>query len=113
MLWFIGLALAGVLGVTWWVGSYPARIVVINEGSLVRAIKVITSKHQFAVGDLRSGETRIVSVPSGDYVTIEFDASQHRRWQSPDKLAPAQSLTIIIRKNERVLFTSSVGRTRP
>ena len=32
MLWFIGLALAGVLGVTWWVGSYPARIVVINEG---------------------------------------------------------------------------------
>jgi hypothetical protein len=102
MLWFIGLALAGVLGVTWWAGSYPARVVIINQGALVHDLKVTTAGQEFALADLRPAETRVVSIPSGDYVTIEFDASRHRMWRSPEKIAPAQAMTVFIRSNERV-----------
>ena len=101
LLWFIGLALAGVLAVTWWAGSYPARVVIINQGTIARAVKVTTAGQEFLIGDLRPAETRVVTVPSGDFVTIEFDASRHRRWQSAEKIVPAQSMTLFIR-DERI-----------
>jgi hypothetical protein len=101
-LWFLALALLAVLGVTWWADSYPARIVVINQGVAVRDLKIKTTGQELAIGALHAAETRIVKVPSGDYITIEFDASQHRTWQSPDKASPAQSMTVVIRANERV-----------
>jgi hypothetical protein len=102
MLWFVGLALAGVVGVTWWAGSYPARVVIINQGVIVRDLKVTTASQEFALGDLRPAETRVLSVASGDYVTIEFDASRHRTWRSPEKIAPAQAMTVFLRSDERI-----------
>ncbi len=101
LLWFIGLALVGVLGVTWWAGSYPARVVIINQDALVRDVKVATGGQELTIGSLRPAETRVVSVPSGDLVTIEFEASRHRRWQSAEKLMPAESITVFIR-DERI-----------
>jgi len=101
-LWFLVLAFLAVLGATWWAGSYPARVVVLNQGVAVRDLKIETAGQELAIGALHPAETRVVRVPSGDYVTIEFDASQHRTWQSPDKTIPAQSLTVVIRPNERV-----------
>ncbi len=101
ILWFIGLALLGVLGVTWWAGSYPARVVIINQDAPVRDVKVATGGQEFVVGNLRAAETRVLSVPSGDFVTIEFEASGHRRWQSAEKIVPAQSMTMFIR-DERI-----------
>ena len=101
-LWFLALAFLAVLGVTWWAGSYPARLVVINQGVPVRDVRIRTAGQELAIGALRPAETRVARVPSGDYVTIEFDASQHRSWQSPGKTSPAQSMTVVIRPNERV-----------
>ena len=101
--WFLALAFLAVLGVTWWAGSYPARVVVINQGgAAVRDVRIRTAGQELAVGALRPAETRIVTVPSGDRITIDFDASQHRSWQSPDKSSPAQSMTVVIRANERI-----------
>jgi hypothetical protein len=102
MLWFIALALAGVLGVTWWAGSYPARVVIINQGALVRDLKVTTGGREFALGELHPSATRVVSVPSGDHITIDFDASRHRMWRSSEKIAPAQAMTVFIRSDERI-----------
>ena len=101
-LWFLALAFLAVLGVTWWAGNYPARVVVINQGVTVRNLTIKTTGQELSIGELRPAETRVVKVSSGDYVTVEYDASQHRTWQSPEKIAPAQSLTITIRANERV-----------
>jgi hypothetical protein len=101
LLWFIGLALAGVLAVTWWAGSYPARVVVINQGGFARAVTVATRGQEFRIGDLRPAETRVVSIPSGDRVTIEFENAKPRRWQSAEKIQPAQSMTVFIR-DERI-----------
>ncbi len=86
---------------TWWAGSYPARVVIINQDALVRDVKVATGGQELAIGSLRPAETRVIHVPSGDVVTIEFEASRHRRWQSPEKLKPAESLTLFIR-DERI-----------
>jgi hypothetical protein len=94
--WFIALGFLGVLAVSHWAGSYPARVVLINQGMNLDAVKVSTSGDTFPVGPLRSGETRVVKVESGDYLTVEFQASKHRRWQSPDKIIPAQSLILAL-----------------
>jgi hypothetical protein len=97
LLWFIGLALAGVLAVTWWAGSYPARILVVNQGAVARGVKISTGGQEFPIGDLRPAETRVVKIPSGDFVTVECDSSRHLSWRSPEKTVPTQSLTVFIR----------------
>ena len=101
LLWFIALGFLGVLAVSHWAGSYPARVVLINQGGPLRGVKVTTSGDTLDVGRLQSGETKVLKIESGDYLTVEFDASRHRRWQSPDKIAPAQSLILNLR-DERV-----------
>lgn len=109
--WFAALAFLAVLAMTWWAGSYPARVVVMNQGvAPVRDLKIRTAGQELAVGTLRPAESRIVKIPSGDYITIDFDASQHRSWQSPDKTSPAQSMTVAIRANERIDWSPGFSR---
>lgn len=92
-----------------WAGGYPARIVLINQGATLHGVKVTASGYTVDVGSLQSGETKVLKIESGDYLTVEFDASRHRRWQSPDKIAPAQSLILNLR-DERVEIQSRVAR---
>jgi len=101
LLWIIALGLVGVLVVTHWAGSYPARVVLINQGATLRGIKISTAGNTIDVGTMQSGETRVVKIESGDYLSVEFEASRHRRWRSPDKIVPAQSLILELR-DERV-----------
>lgn len=101
LLWAIALGFLGVLAAGHWAGSYPARVVLINERGTLQGVQVSTSRRTIGIGRLTSGETRVVKIESGDYLTVEFDASRHRRWQSPDKIGPAQSL-ILGRRDERV-----------
>ncbi len=94
LLWFVALGIVGVLIVSQWAGSYPARVVLINQGATLQGVKVSTARHTIDVGTLHAGETRVLKIESGDYLTVEFEGSRHRRWQSPDKVAPAQSLIL-------------------
>lgn len=95
--WFLGAAFVGTLVVAHWAGGYPARVVLINQGTTVQNVKVVAAGDSHELGAMQSGETRVVKIESGDYVTVEYDASRHRRWQSPDKIAPAQSLILNLR----------------
>lgn len=97
LLWFVALAFLGVLAVSHWAGTYPARLVLINQGATLKDVKVTTSGEAVDVGTLQSGATKVLKIESGDYLTVEFDASRHRRWQSPDRIAPAQSLILNLR----------------
>ena len=109
LVWFIALAFLGVLAVSHWAGSYPARIVLVNQGGNVDGVRVSTAGDTFAIGTIRSGETRVVKVESGDYLIVEFEASKHRRWQSPEKIVPAQSLILNLR-DEKVEIQPRVVR---
>lgn len=95
--WFIALAFLGVLAVAHWAGGYPARVVLINQGTKVDGVKLTTAGDTYEVGTLQSGETRVIKIESGDYLTIEYEASRPRRWQSPEKITPAQSLILNVR----------------
>ena len=101
VIWAAALAFIGLLVVAQWAGSYPARVVILNQGGNVANVVVTAAGNRVEIGPLRSGETRTLKIESGDYVIVEYDASRHRRWQSPDKIAPAQSLILTIR-DERV-----------
>lgn len=96
-MWFIGAAFIGTLVVARWAGGYPARVVLINQGTTVQNVRVSAAGDSYDLGAMQSGETRVLKIESGDYVTVEYDASRHRRWQSPDKIAPAQSLILNLR----------------
>ena len=102
LLWFIGLAVLGVLIVTWWAGGYPARVAVINQNSNARDIVLSTGGAEFQIGVLRGGETRIVRIPSGEPLEVRFTASHPRAWRSPDKIGPGSSVVIYIRNDESV-----------
>ncbi len=97
VLWFIVLGFLGVLAVSHWAGGYPARVVLINQGASVNGVRVSTAGSSFEIGTLPSGQTRVLKIESGDYVTVEFEGSRYRRWQSPDRIAPAQSLILDLR----------------
>ncbi|GAC1436738.1 MAG: hypothetical protein NVSMB68_08780 [Thermoanaerobaculia bacterium] len=99
--WAIALGFLGVLAAGHWAGSYPARVVLINQGGTLQGVQVSTGRQTIGIGKLTPGETRVVKIESGDYLTVQVDASRHRRWQSPDKIAPAQSLILALR-DERV-----------
>lgn len=98
--WFIALGFLGALAVSHWAGSYPARVVLINQGGTVNAVRVSTAGSSIDVGTLRAGETRVVKIESGDYLTVELQSSRHRRWQSPDRITPAQSLILNLRDDK-------------
>jgi hypothetical protein len=109
LLWFVALGIVGVLIVSQWAGTYPARVVLINQGATLQGVKVSTARHTVNVGTLHAGETRVLKIESGDYLTVEFEGSRQRRWQSPDKVAPAQSLILNLR-DEKVEIQRSAPR---
>ena len=102
LLWFLALAVLGILIVTWWAGGYPARVAIINQNFIARNIVLSAGGREFAIGAIRNGETRIVRVPSGETLEVRFTGSKPRRWRSPEPLAPGASVVVYIRADERV-----------
>jgi hypothetical protein len=109
LLWFLVIAVLGVLIVTWWAGGYPARVAVINQNASARDIVILAGGARFELGKLRGGETRIVRIPSGEPLEVRFTASRARQWRSPEPIAPGASIVIYIRSDESVQMRDRIG----
>lgn len=114
LLWFIGLVVAGILLITFYAGTYPGRVALVNQsGRALEDVQVGSGKTQVEIGSLRSGETRIVPLPSGATVEITFRGRRDpRRWRSIEPLAPGQSLMLYITPEERVAVRRGREKTR-
>lgn len=114
LLWFIGAVVAGVLLITFYAGTYPGRVALINQsGSALGEVTVGAAGARVDVGSLRSGETRIVSLPSGATVDLKFQGRrQSRHWQSIEPLQPGQSMMLYITPDERVAVRNRLDRSR-
>lgn len=110
VLWFLAIAVLGVLIVTWWVGGYPARVAIINHNPEARDIVLTAAGTRIAVGTIRGGETRIVKVPSGEPIELRFMADKPRVWHSPGPIAPGASAVIYIQPDGRVDMRDRIGR---
>ncbi len=112
VLWFLALALAGVMAVTWWAGRYPARVAIINQAGALRNVTLYAGDEAFEIGEVQRGGTRTVVIPSGRLLTLRYTTSVERTWRSQKPASPAQSIVLTIRPNERVEVRSAIGKRR-
>jgi hypothetical protein len=92
------------LAVVWWVGALPARVTVINRAARsMREVTIIAGGRRVELGDLRGGEARVASVPSGGEVMLTFRGqSIRRRWRSGRPVPTGQTLVLYIDDNEEI-----------
>jgi hypothetical protein len=76
----------------------------------VRNIVLRTGGRDFAIGDIRNGETRILRIPSGDRIELRFTGTKPRVWRSPEPIPPGMSVVVYIRPDERVDMEGKIGR---
>ena len=84
-------------------GTYPGRVVLINQsGRTLMDIAVTSGGAKVEIDSMRSGETRSVSIAAGERIGVDFRGREPRHWQSPGALRPGQSMILYINVNERV-----------
>lgn len=110
LLWFLALAVLGILIVAWWAGGYPARVALINQNSNARDIVLTTGGRDIPIRDLKNGETRIIRVLSGEPIELRFTGTRPRVWRSPEPLPPGISVVVYIRADDRVDMEGKIGR---
>jgi hypothetical protein len=102
-LWIVAGGLALVLYAAWRAGSYPARVALFNHsGRTVQDVTITTEGRRVIIGELRNGESRAVSVPSGGRIVITFRGLEERRWESPEPTRPAKAVILSIDGAENV-----------
>jgi hypothetical protein len=107
MLWFIGLALAGVLAVAWWGHGYPARLTIINSsGTRLENVSVTSGDQQITIKHIADGEFRRFSLSPGEPVVVRCGRI---RWESAEALTPAQSLVVYALPGPRFEARSKLG----
>ena len=112
--WVIGAGVAAVLIMTWYVGTFPSRIVVINQcGRTLNEVSITANGRKRDFGQLRSGESRILSVPGGSEIELRFRGTEVRRWRSPSPPAPGQSLVLYVMPGERIDPRGRLGSMKP
>lgn len=109
-LWMLAAAIAALLLVTWWLGSFPARVTIINQsGGDVSEIVVTCADQRIDVGILRNGEVRSLTIPAGSAIELRFRGERLTRWQSQRPLAPAHPIMLYITAGGRVDARDRIG----
>ena len=107
MLWFIGLALAALLLVSWWGRGFPARLTIINSsGKVLENVTVTSGDQVITIKGIANGEFRKFSLNPGDPVTVRCGRIA---WQSSSPVTPAQSLVVYAFPGPRFDARSKLG----
>lgn len=110
LLYSIALGVAAIFVVTWWIGSVPARVTVINQSSsTLREVTVKAGRRTLEIGTLRSGEARSLQVGTGSEIELRFRGQRVVRWRSELPLSPGQPLVIYVTPDERVDVRTRIG----
>ncbi len=110
VLFSIIIGVAAVLIMTWRMGRFPARVVVINQsGTTVRGVVLDTGGARLDLGTLGNGETRRISVDPAETVTLRFRTAADHVWRSPEALTAGQSLVLYLTPGDRVVARSRIG----
>jgi hypothetical protein len=92
---------------TWHVGRFPARVVLINQsGTTLTHIVLNTDDGPADLGSLRNGETKRVTINPTNTLTLAYS---DRTWHSPDTLTAGQSIVIYVTPDLRVTARSRIG----
>ena len=107
VLWSIAIGVVAVLIMTWRVGRFPARVVLINQsGTTLTHVVLNTDDGPADLGSLRNAETKRISINPSNTLTLAYN---DRTWRSPDGLTAGQSLVIYVTPDLRVTARSRIG----
>lgn len=107
LLYFIVIAVVIILALSWWAGSYPARVTVINSSGTDLASVTVESKGQHVdLGEIMNGGAKTAQIDPGDYATIHYG---DKSWTSNAKLSPAQAMIAYVTPDGKVQLRSRVG----
>jgi hypothetical protein len=107
LLYFIVIAVVVILALSWWAGSYPARVTVINTSGFDLAPVTVDSKGQHVdLGEIINGAAKTAQVDPGNQVTIHYG---DKSWTSDAKLSPAQSMIAYVTPDGKIDVRSRVG----
>lgn len=111
VLWSIAGALVVGFIILWKAMDIPARITIINQsGRALYEVTIRAGAQTFDIGEIRSGETRFVSVGSAPEVLITFRGSRPRRWTNPHGgIGPGQSIVLFITPDETIDVRRKIG----
>src|SRR6184192_929809 len=94
LIWYIGGAVAVLLGLAWWGERYPARVTIINvSGEAMRDVEVRCAAQSVAVGTIANSGTRTVTLEPGDHVVVHFGRTT---WRSAEALTPARAIIVYV-----------------
>ncbi len=109
-LWSIVLGIAGVLIITWHVGTLPARVVILNQsGTTLMNVVIDAGGNRYQIGTLGNSETRRVSIESAEHVRLTFHTTADRVWNAPEPVTAGQSLVLYITPGDHVLARNRIG----
>ncbi len=108
LLWFIAIAVAVLLALSWWGRHYPARVTIINvSGEALREVEIRSGAQRIAAGTIPNGRTRGVTLEPGDAVVVHFGRTT---WRSAEELTPARAMVLYVGPGGRVEERSRLGR---
>jgi hypothetical protein len=100
----IVLGIAAVLIVTWRMGHFPARVVLINQsGTTLAQVVVDTDSERIELGSLVNGETRRMTIDPTDALRLTFRTTKNRAWNASEPLTAGQSLVLYVTAGDRVV----------
>lgn len=104
---FIGVAILGVIAVSFWATNYPTRVTIINaSGATLHRVTLDVKDQHIDLGAIENGATRSSEMHPGDRLVIHLD---EKTWTSDDKLEPAQSLVLFVYPNGKIEPRSKIG----
>jgi len=104
---FIGVAIVGVIAVSYWGSNYPSRVTIINaSGATLHNVTLEVKDERIELGTIENGATRSSEIHPGAPLVVHLD---EKRWTSGEKLEPAQALVLFVYPNGRIEQRSKIG----
>jgi hypothetical protein len=106
VLWPLGLSLIAMFWILWKSASIPGRVAVINQsGHGLTEVTVGKAR----IGELRNGESRVVSLPASEALVVRFRGQRARTWRSDKPLLPGQTMVLYITPDDGIDARGKIG----
>ena len=110
VLWPLALSLIAVFWVLWKSANIPGRVAIINQSG--HGLTEVTV-NRVRIGELRNGESRVVSLPAADAAVVHFRGRRARTWRSESALLPGQTMIVYVTPEDEIDARGKIGTYEP
>src|SRR5204863_9841270 len=93
VLWPLALSLIAGFWILWKSTNIPGRVAIINQSGHELSDVTVSGVR---LGEMRNGESRVVSLPAAQSAIVHFRGRRSRTWRSQSDLLPGQTMVVYI-----------------